>query len=200
MKLYKILMIASLVQLFLLHPQAKNTYNGKAFNTFYGYSNVHDFVGTVDSTPFRVNLDKDMLDFEVFFPVIKMDTKKDKRNRQMFGMFDQKQFANIITKFSKLSLKKLLEFKDFEHDIIINIKSKDYPAKVLFKNITNQNHTLEFDVECTLQLNEIGLRAPSMMFGMVKVKNKVVTKTHFELKKSSLAIIKEQLQKIDQSK
>ncbi|PCJ18224.1 MAG: hypothetical protein COB02_11590 [Candidatus Cloacimonadota bacterium] len=191
----KILSLFILFTLFNYSINATKLYRGKASNTFFGYSNVHNFTGKVNSTPFKVNLEGGLLDFSVSFPIIEMDTDNSKRNRQMQGMFAQKKFPKVITKFTKVSLKKLLSTKEFTQNFIINIRAKDFPATATFKNIIESKKKLEFDVECTLLLRKIGLRPPSMMFGMVKVKNRVDTKTHFEFKKSALAIIKEKLKK-----
>ncbi|MCJ8347080.1 hypothetical protein MJH12_16180 [bacterium] len=175
------------------NSHANTLYKGKALSTFYGFSNVHDFTGQVQANDFKVYQSSDYLNFQVEFVVEKMDTKNSKRNRQMFKMFDHKLFPKFIGKFEKVPLSKVLSQTSFEHQFSINIKDKSYPAIATFKNSKQHENTIEFDLEVNLLLREIGLKAPVMMFGMIKVRDTVKTKTHFTLIKSKFSILKEKI-------
>lgn len=158
---------------------------------FQGYSNLHNFKGSVESLENNLVAEEGKLPaFEVHVPVAKMKTGNSDRDGNMYSMFQLPQFPEIVAGFSPLDLNQLIENKEptVQFDLMIRNEKQRINAKVAGLQKTDEE--IHFDLQFNVSLKQMKLKAPSAMLGMVRVKDEVTLTTHFHLKTSRLDQLK----------
>jgi|GEM_PF-1104100 len=163
---------------------------GKAKIHFNGYSNVHDFEADFFSKRFVANLKekdgKSTLEIrQIEVPVLDINTGDEKRDETMYRMFGTNNFPSLTGSCSNVDLSTM---KSGESEFPIQLKIRDTDSQVQAKVVSfkrNQND-IQLELEFPVSLKDFHLRAPSAMFGMVRVKDRVDVKVSLSLKESVL--------------
>ncbi len=161
---------------------------------FQGYSNLHDFQGSVDSSEQNLIAEDGKLpSFEVHVPVKEMQTGNSGRDRNMYSMFQSQDFPEIVASFTSLDLEKLKDASESGIDFDLKIRGVTHAIHAEVLEWKEAKEEISFDLNFEVSLKEMELKAPTAMFGMVRVKDTVNLTTHFLLKTSRLEQLKMKL-------
>ena len=147
------------------------TFSGTASVEFKGTSTLHEFEGRVEAKPFTGTVRKEektgklLVTASTEIKVMEMTTENKKRDKNMFKMFDAKNYPLIYGALSdapiptegsaEIPLK--IKIRDVQHEVVATISD--------FKHDGNQaSCRMVFSVS----LKAFGLKAPSVM-GLIRV-------------------------------
>ena len=186
-------MLAILLALFHAPSAGAVEWNGSCDNRFRGTSTLHDFAGDARCRPFTVDVGTGadgkagIGRTEVVVPVGDMDTGNGSRDRQMRRMFESERFPSIRGTFGTIDpetfRRELRRAPDagVPLDFTLAIRGVARPVHAVASNFREAGGTISFDVDYAVSLNDYGLAAPTVFFGLVKVGDTVAVKTAVRL-------------------
>ena len=169
-------------------------YTGEAEIQFFGYSNVHDFQCLIPSSSLEAIISKvsgktaKSLSLKIEVPVLPMRTGNRKRDSRMRKMFSSKNFPLIQGELKHLHLSSLLKIHEKEEPFEIvfkfKIRNQERVIRGIVESASQDPGRLNFKISFVVSLKDFDLKAPSALFGMVRVKDRVDVKTFFHLKQT----------------
>ena len=166
---------------------------GTCFITFFATSTLHDFTGTVRSLPFTVIPDDDpgggkvIRKVAVDVPVDGIDTDNGKRDRQLRKTFDHDTFPLIHGEMRNIRPDRLrIEMESSERgetttELNLKIRDVEQVITVRVSNFRENTQQISFDLEFPVSLSAYGLKPPSPLFGLIRVRDRVEVKVTCDL-------------------
>lgn len=185
--------IAVILVLTLVSSAGAETLKGECEIRFIGTSTLHDFAGTVRCQPFTVNLvnvagaGKTMPMVEIAVPVEEMDTKNGKRDKQMREMFQYDKFPHIRGTLKDIDTdnirKEIAKGPGGTGSVAFTLKIRDIerPIRATVRNLREAAERVTFDADFAVSLNEYDLKPPKVLFGAIRVGDKVTVNAAFRL-------------------
>lgn len=151
--------------------------------TFLGTSTLHDFSGTAGCSPFAAPLVRDgaghpvIPAVEVEVAVAGMDTRNEKRDRQMRDMFQNALFPLIRGVFHDVDPDRIRqETKKGQGkaplDFSLRIREIERPVRASVTNLKEEGRKVTFDLTFPVSLKEYDLKPPTV-FGFIRVGDRV---------------------------
>ena len=168
-------------------------FKGECAIRFKGISTLHDFYGTGHCRPFQLTLapgpnGKEVLSgVRISVPVGEMDTKNEERDVKMREMFQADKFPFFQATLEEVDPDKVrTEIKrnaDGKGTVGIKLKIRDVerPVRAVVKNLRETAERITFDAEFPVSLKEYGLKPPSVLFGMISVRDDITLTMAFRL-------------------
>lgn len=185
--------IAAFLLLALVSAASAENLMGNCDIRFLGTSTLHDFSGTARCQPFPVNVSggtdegRNLRGVEIVVPVEEMDTKNGKRDKQMREMFEYDKFPHVRAVLSALDPDKLRQQMrndpNGEGNVEISLKIRDIEHKIqaTVRNLRETSGRVIFDVSFPVSLRSYKLRPPAVLFGAIRVGDKVDVTAAFRL-------------------
>ncbi len=168
-------------------------WNGACDIRFRGTSTLHSFTGNVRCQPFQVGASdagggkKIIPRAEVAVLTAEMDTGNRTRDRQMREMFQSDRFPRIRGVFGKIDpegirqkLRRSPEGKA-PLDFTLTIRDIERPVHAVASNLRESGGGVSFDVDYDVSLSDYRLVPPKVVFGLVRVDDKVTVRTAVRL-------------------
>ena len=171
-------------------PQAKNL-SGEASLHFDGHSTGQDFGGTLSPESFGATLQDGGTRGRILsIPKIEirirdMKTGNKKRDRKMYDMFQANRFPVLNASLERLSLH-ALKGSGAKFPIRLKIRDIEKEIEVKLKKFEERGEQLLLEITFPVSLKEYGLTAPSALFGMIRVKDRVDVSGTIELKSAEI--------------
>ncbi len=189
--------IAVILLLALVSSAKAETLKGGCEIRFLGVSTLHDFTGTCRCQPFTVTVVKGAAGrqgipgVEIAVPVEEMNTKNGKRDKQMREMFQSDKFPHIRGIIRDLDPDKIRRETGngpgATGSVEFTLKIRDI-ERTIRANVSNLRETPErvtFDAEFPVSLKEFDLKPPTVLFGAIRVGDKVTVNAAFRLEAPS---------------
>ncbi len=188
--------IAVIITLLALHfssPSWSTDIRGSCHVTFLATSTLHDFTGTVRSLPFDVNIvdsgsgGKIIPAVTVEVPVNEIVTGEKKRDREMREMFDSQTFPLIhgtITNIDPDGLRgRMQKDKNGEAPVALTLRIRDIELSLpaTFSAFREYGEQISFEVRFFVSLPQYALKPPSLLFGLIRVGDRVDVTVTFDL-------------------
>ncbi len=187
------LAMTALLVVALARPVRAAAWNGSCDIHFQGTSTLHDFAGDAPCRPFRVDVETSpegkaiIRGAEVAVPAAGMGTGNGSRDRQMRRMFDSGRYPVIRGMFGRIDpesmRRQLLASPGGKAplDFTLAIRNVERPVHAVAGNFRERAGEVSFDVDYDLSLSDFGLVPPTVLFGLVKVADKVAVRTTVRL-------------------
>lgn len=162
---------------------SKDKWTGECVSDFAVKATMDSFTGKATSDVFVVIEDADELRVDV--PVAKMKTGKGKRDKEMLHMFGAEEFPVISGIVAGDAVRELKASEagtnDLPFTLVIHGQTNTVVAKVT--NMVEAEDARSFDASFPVSLKSFGLKAPSMMLGIINVKDEVLVTSRVTLRK-----------------
>ncbi len=144
-------------------------YKSKASVSFVGDARVHEFKGHAESAAAALSLnDQKQLNGKMSLSIADISTDKDARDTEMQHMFESKVFPLITANFGNAKLDESVPFA-----FRLEIHGVSQKVEGTLSELKVSDKELGFQVKFPVSLEAFKLVAPSFMFGVIKVKDKV---------------------------
>lgn len=172
--------------------KADETWTGASDVRFRGYSTLHDFDGTVNQVPLKVTVKPGsngrMVSATSNAPVKEMTTANDKRDVDMWSMFQQAKY-----RFIKVEVPPTSEYtlrpgggKPGSMPVTLTIAGNSSTVNAVVTNVAESATQCSFDLAFQVSLKAFSLDPPKAAAGLVKVKDGVDVHVHVALKKDGV--------------
>ncbi len=146
---------------------------------------MDSFVGHVTTAPFAFAEDGGTTSVDV--QIKNMDTGKKGRNEEMWKMFGADKFATIRAVVPSVGVVNLKAATTNELSFQLAISGQTNEVKGVLTNFKEADGKRMFDAAFPVSLKAFGLKAPSMMFGAIKVADVVKVTAHVALESKAAA-------------
>jgi hypothetical protein len=160
---------------------------------FTGTSTLHDFTGNVHCRQFTLTAadgpgGKELLRASVIeVPVSEMDTGNNSRDRQLRDMFRSVEYPVLLGSFKDISpevfRQELGKSPDGKRslDFLLRIRDIERPVHAVASGFREENGRVSFALEFPVSLKEYGLKPPTVLFGAIRVGDKVTVRAAVRL-------------------
>jgi hypothetical protein len=174
--------------LLTLGIQSVFAWEGQCAIRFNGYSNLHDFEGTVNSRSYPVEVvgeadGSERWNVRIEVPAVEMDTKNGKRDKNMRALLKVVEFPVIAGTVSGLDPLKYRGTTPPPLPLDLTLVGRTNSIQATVRNLQETESTVEFDLGFQVSLTAFGLKPPSVL-GMIRVRDQVDVLCHVILRKS----------------
>lgn len=168
-------------------------FSGSCGIRFDGISTLHDFSGTARCQPFKATLasgpEGKSVVTEVEIAVIagEMDTKDEKRDKEMRKMFEVEKYPRIQARLTDVEPDRIRREigKDPNGkgavELTLKIRNVERRVRAVIGNLRETRELVTFDAQFPVSLREFGLKPPSVLFGMISVRDTITVTAAFSL-------------------
>lgn len=178
-----------LVLLLPFTSPADETWSGASNVYFKGYSNLHDFEGSIDKVPLKVTVapgkDGRLVSAVTDVPVKQMSTHHEERDQNMMEMFQETAFRQIKVEVNRVPERGLRPkgAKPGTIPVTLTIAGTRSVVDARVSSLTESAGSAAFDLKFQVSLKAFKLKAPGALAGLVRVKDTVDVVAHITLKK-----------------
>ena len=178
-----------LVLLLPFPSSADEVWKGVSNVYFKGYSNLHDFEGSVDKVPLKVTVtpgkDGRVISAVTEVPVKQMSTHHEERDQNMMEMFQETAFQQIKVEVNRVPEGELSPkgAKPGALPVALTIAGTRSVVNGSVSGLTESAGSAAFDLKFQVSLKAFKLKAPGALVGLVRVKDTVDVVAHITLKK-----------------
>ncbi len=172
--------------------RAEETWTGASDVKFRGYSTLHDFDGSVNQVPLKVTVKPGangrIVSATSNAPVKEMTTANDKRDVNMWAMFQQTKYRFIKVEVPETSEHTLRPGggKSRSMPVTLTIAGSSGTVNAVVTNVAETTTQCSFDLSFQVSLKAFNLDPPKAAAGLVKVKDGVDVHAHVALKKDGV--------------
>lgn len=150
-------------------------YKGSSSIHFKGNSNLHGFSGGVQNVPTSVQLLGNVFSARLVISIPKMTTKDKKRDKNMHKMFKTPSYPSILVEASKVSFSqaKPKGKTPGRLPVTITIQGKKHHTVARVASFVQAGKKANAKISIRLSLKKLGLKAPTALFGTIRVKDHV---------------------------
>lgn len=158
-----------------------------------GTSTLHDFTGAVRCQPFPVKLVRGS-DGSTMIPAVdiavlvdEMDTQNKSRDKQMREMFQSGKFPRIQASLADLDADRIRQGmrkdKSGKGTVELSLKIRDIERRIhaAIGNLRETPGRVSFDAEFQLSLKDYNLKPPTVLFGAIRVGDRIMVNATFRL-------------------
>jgi polyisoprenoid-binding protein YceI len=133
---------------------------------FLGDARLHHFEGTCASKSALIKEAQARYEGIFTVDIHSLNTQKDSRDKEMYHMFEDQKYSTITGSFRNAVLEegKTLAFK-------LNIHGVEASYEAALKNVKVDAKAIHFELSFPVSLEKHQLKAPSFMFGAIKVQD-----------------------------
>lgn len=163
-------------------------WEGQCAIRFNGYSNLHDFEGTVISRPYRVDVARaadgtERWTVRIDVPAVEMNTNNGKRDKNMRALLKVAEFPLISGVVSGLDPLQYRGDAPPPLPLDLTLVGRTNALQATVRKLKETDSTVEFDLGFQVSLKAFGLKPPSVL-GMIRVSDHVDVLCHVTLKKT----------------
>jgi polyisoprenoid-binding protein YceI len=162
--------------------------DGRCSIGFKGYSNLHDFEGSVNSRPYPVEVEKKAdgsarWNVKIEVPALEMDTQNKKRDKNMQALLRVADFPVIEGTAIGLDPETFRgRTTPTALPVDLTLVGRTNSLQATVRNWQETERQILFDVEFPVSLKAFGLKPPSVL-GMIRVSDRVDVVCHVVLLK-----------------
>ncbi len=170
---------------------ADETWSGTSDVKFRGYSTLHNFDGTVGRVPLKVTVAEGangrVVSATSSVEVQRMSTDHEKRDRNMWTMFQQAKYRVLKVEVNGAEERRLRPSggRPGSMPVVLTIAGTRGTVTAAVTNVVESPTQGSFDLAFPVSLKAFKLAPPSSLAGLVTVKDTVDVTVHVELKKES---------------